>query len=360
MRRKLEVESLSKSYGSIRALRGVDFYVGEGEYFCILGPTGAGKTTLLKVIAGLLKPDEGRVYIDGVDVTSHPPEARGISYMPQGYALFPHMTVWDNVAYGARARGIPLDRVREALELVGLYDRRDSYPHELSGGQQQRVALARALAAGTDILLLDEPLGALDLLLNIELRYELRRMAKELGLTVLHVTQDVEEALSIADRVLVLRRGVVQQIGAPAEVYLRPSNLFVANFLGELNLIEGKVRGTKLGLLEIEAEGLGLMYLEAYPPQRKHVVVAYRPEDVVLGGEEGRVNVFEGAVRERELIGFLIRYVVDLGEISVRAYLWPGEEDYGPGTRVEVYFPPESALLFPYPEEGLARELALE
>ncbi|RLE60431.1 MAG: polyamine ABC transporter ATP-binding protein [Thermoprotei archaeon] len=360
---ELVVDSVSKSYGSIRALRNVSFRVGDGEYFCILGPTGAGKTTLLKVISGLIRPDKGRVIIDGVDVTDFPPEVRNVSYMPQGYALFPHMTVWDNVAYGAGMKGLPEEKVADALKLVGLYHRRDSYPHELSGGQQQRIALARALAAGSKLLLLDEPLSALDILLNIELRYELKNLCRELDLTVLHVTHNVEEAMSIADRMMVLRKGVVQQIGSPREVYMNPANLFVANFLSEVNFIEGILRGIRLGLGVIETDKLGVIHVYTRPVRFWHVVVAYRPEDIVLSVDPPPtdLNVFRGRVVEREFIGIVTRFLVDVNGVEMHVNVWTSvAPDVKVDDYVYVHLPPRYGLIYPYPREGLMKAIAVE
>jgi len=319
----LEVLNISKSYGDVRALVDVSFEVDEGEYFCIVGPTGAGKTTLLKIIAGLLKPDHGRIVLDGVDVTYMPSEERGVAYMPQGYALFPHMTVWENVAYGAAMKGLSKERAIMALKMVGLLHRKNSYPHELSGGQQQRVALARAIASGSRLLLLDEPLSALDLLLNIELRYELRRYAKELGLTVLHVTHDSEEAMSIADRLLVLNKGRVQQIGEPEEVYIKPRNLFIAKFLGDATMLRGRVIDIEDDFFMVEVEGLGLVKVRGHPPT-KDLVLVIRPEDILLVDENDVFddNVFKGKVRDVEFQGVKARLHVVVGEVEVLLDAW--------------------------------------
>ncbi|RLF00233.1 MAG: hypothetical protein DRJ63_02970 [Thermoprotei archaeon] len=355
----LEVRSVFKSYGSIRALRGVSISVDKGEYLCILGPTGAGKTTLLKIIAGLIKPDRGRVLIEGFDVTDLPPELRSVSYMPQGYALFPHMSVWDNVSYGLRVRGLPLDRAEEALKMVGLYHRRFSRVYELSGGQQQRVALARAIAAEAKLLLLDEPLSALDALLNLELRHELRRLAKGLGLTVLHVTHNTEEALSIADRVVILRKGVVQQVGRPSEIYLKPANIFTASFLSEVNILEGlaRVSGEKS---VVDVRGLGKLVLEKPSTKASHVVVIYRPEDVLVSSNTPsyKVNVFKGEVRSIEFLGLFSRLRIQVNGLEIIADLWSGEDrGLKEDSRVYVYFDPRLALVYPYPREGLHVEL---
>ena len=355
----LEVRNVFKNYGSIRALRGVSLSVDEGEYLCILGPTGAGKTTLLKIIAGLIKPDRGRVFIKGFDVTDLPPELRNVSYMPQGYALFPHMTVWDNVTYGLRVRGLPLGRAEEALKLVGLYHRRFSRVYELSGGQQQRVALARAIAAEAKLFLLDEPLSALDALLNLELRHELRRLAKDLGLTVLHVTHNTEEALSIADRVVVLRNGVIQQVGRPEEIYLKPANIFTASFLSEVNVFEGILEKTG-SVAVVNTRELGQLTVKNVPTGYPHLVIIYRPEDVYVSREPPslKVNVFTGYVKHVEFLGLFSRVRLSSRNTDIIADLWStSAEEFKKGDKVYVYFDPELALVYPYPSEGLHVEL---
>ena len=255
---KVSVRDLRKRYGAVKALDGVTFDVESGEYFVILGPVGSGRSTLLKCIAGLERPDSGDILFDGESVLGLPPEKRLVGYMPPGYALFPHMTVWENVAYGLWIRGYPRreveERVEEALKLVGLLHRADSYPHQLSGGQRQRIALARALASGARVLLLDEPLTALDAVLTLEVRREVRRLAKSLGLTVIHVTHNQEEAMAVADRVAVMRRGKVEQVGSPEEVYFNPLTPFEAKFVADANLLPGKlveVEGAS-GVAEVE------------------------------------------------------------------------------------------------------------
>lgn len=239
------LRGLVKKYDDRAALDGVDLNVRNGEYMVILGPTGAGKTTLLRVISGLESPQKGSVMIGDKDVTKKPPEERGVSYMSQTYSLFPHLPVWDNVKFSPLVRGTPpesADRLaREMLILVALLDRRDAYPKELSGGMAQRTALARALTAGSNVLLLDEPLRALDARLRIALRLSLRRLCKDLGITALHVTHDQEEALLIADRVAILDHGRIVQIGGSREVYENPANPFVAEFLGEATFFTGRV-----------------------------------------------------------------------------------------------------------------------
>ena len=364
--RELAVVDLTKRFGRVRALAGVSFKVRGGEYVAVTGPVGAGKTTLLKVIAGLLEPDSGDVLVDGQSVLGLAPEERNFSYMPSGQSLFPHMTVYDNVAYGPRARGLSegevAERVRRALELVGLWHRRSSLPHELSGGMRQRVALARALASGADLLLLDEPLSALDLLLNIELRHELRRLAKSLGLTVIHVTHNFEEAMAVADRILVLRSGVVQQYGTPEEVYLRPANLFVASFSGDLNVLEGSVMAARDGCLVVELNGLGELLVEGHGFRvGERVVVAYRPEALLLSREQlSGPNAFPGRIVELRFLGPLTTVELEVGGAAVVARLPSHEASaFGRSELVYVHMPPGRALVYPYPRAGLAKALAV-
>jgi len=356
----LEIVSVSKGYGSVRALRNVSFDVNSGEYICVLGPTGAGKTTLLKIISGLILPDKGRILLEGEDITYNPPETRNMSYMPQGYALFPHLTVWDNVAYSIYVKNLSKKIVEESLKMIGLYHRRYSYTYELSGGQQQRVALARALAARSKILLLDEPLSALDLLLNIELRYELKNLCKSLNLTVIHVTHNTEVALSIADRIIVLRKGVVQQIGSPNEVYIRPRNLFVANFLSELNIMEGIFRGMRLGKCIVDVERLGRLNIISEPLSSWHIIVAYRPEDIYLFKKPNySENIFRGVIEEIEFLGFITRYYVSINGLSIRVDSWYYDENnFGKGDKIYVYFPPLNGILLPYPKEGILKAIS--
>ena len=353
----MAVVNLKKSYGPIRALDGVTLEVGEGEYFVVLGPLGSGRSTLLKCIAGILEPDEGDVLIGGESVLGIPPEKRGVGYMPPGYALFPHMTVWENVAYGLWIRGFPKEeveaRVRDALELVGLLERAHSYPHQLSGGQRQRVALARALASGARVLLLDEPLTALDAILALEVRREVRALAKDLGLTVIHVTHDQEEAMAVADRIAVMRRGRIEQVGTPLELYLRPRTLFVARFIGgENNFLECRVVGRRGRFVRLE---LGSTVIEAVGDlEAGRAVLVVRPEMLRLS-ERGPL---EGIVRTREFLGKVYKYVVDLGE--GRRVLVKEARRVEVGARVRLSFSPEDALAFPYPPEGLEEAIRYE
>lgn len=231
------LRKVSVNFGSVHALVDIDLEVSKGEYVVILGPSGAGKTTLLRVLAGLIKPSSGNIFFDNIDITNYPPEKRNIAYLPQNYALFPKMNVWDNITYAPKLQRQIKDRINELgneiLDMMHLSERPDAYPHELSGGMKQRTALGRSLAANSKILLLDEPLRALDARLRLELRNELLKLTQDLGLTVLHVTHDQDEAMNIADRLVILNKGHILQIGTQEEIYLYPKDDFVCSFVGE-------------------------------------------------------------------------------------------------------------------------------
>jgi len=252
----VRTEKLTKRYGDIYAVRDVDLEVRDGEIFAVLGPSGCGKTTLLRLIAGLEEPSRGRIYFDGRDVTDLPTQKRNTAVVPQTWALWPHMTVFDNVAYGLKLRKLPRAeieaRVRRMLELVGLSGLERRRPYELSGGQQQRVALARALVVEPSLLLLDEPLANLDAKLRLELRGEVRRIAKELSITTIYVTHDQEEAFAVADRVAVMNAGSVRQVGSPEEIYRRPADVFVASFIGRARAVHGVVVDRNGGIVTVD------------------------------------------------------------------------------------------------------------
>ena len=240
----LKLEHISKAFEGVEVLKDISLDVKKGEFITFLGPSGCGKTTTLKIVSGLLDPDEGRVVLHGQDVTELPPEKRNVNTVFQSYALFPHMTVEGNVGYGLKLKKVPkaeiTKRVKEILELVQLAGYEKRYPEELSGGQQQRVAIARALANGPEVLLLDEPLGALDLQLRRQMQLELKRLQKKLGITFIYITHDQEEAINMSDRIVVMDKGIFQQVGTPDEVYNRPKNEFVARFVGNANIIPGE------------------------------------------------------------------------------------------------------------------------
>jgi putative spermidine/putrescine transport system ATP-binding protein len=295
----VDVRGVRKRYAEVLAVADVDLTVRQGEFFTLLGPSGSGKTTLLRLIAGFERPDAGRIELGGTDVTRVPPYARNVNTVFQDYALFPHMTVAQNIEYGLRVRRVPRaerrDRVIRVLEMVRLPGLGSRKPAQLSGGQRQRVALARAIVNEPDVLLLDEPLGALDLKLRQEMQLELLRVQREVGITFIYVTHDQEEALTMSDRIAVLNHGSIEQVGEPIEVYERPATAFVAGFIGVSNLIE---RGGRR--------------------------ITVRPEKITLLSdgqpEPPGAHIEPGRVRDVIYAGVLTRYVVDLdagGELVV-------------------------------------------
>lgn len=311
---EIEVRGVTKRFGSFTALEDVSLRIPSGELVALLGPSGSGKTTLLRILAGLEVPDAGQVLFDGEDVTGRHPRERRVGFVFQHYALFRHMTVFENIAFGLRVRPRSLRpseaeirrRVEELLHLVRLEGLADRYPHELSGGQRQRVALARALAVEPRVLLLDEPFGALDAQVRMELRRWLRRLHERIGLTSVFVTHDQEEALELADRVAIFHQGRIQQVGTPEEVYEHPATPFVCGFLGQVNLFHGRIQEgcVRIGPAAFDLHASG--YPEGTP------VVAYaRPHeiDVTLEGSDGAH--FAGLVRRILPVGPVVRLEVD-------------------------------------------------
>ena len=298
----VKLDNVRKQYGSFIAVHQADFSIGRGEFFAMLGPSGCGKTTTLKMIAGFEQPTAGQVFLEGEDVSHTPPHKRNVNTVFQQYALFPHMSVFDNVAFGPRSKKLPeaevKSRVGEMLDVVRLGEFAQRRPAQLSGGQQQRVALARALVNYPSALLLDEPLAALDLKLREAMQIELKRIQREVGITFVFVTHDQGEALTMSDRIAVMSEGRVEQVGAPVDIYARPETLFVAGFIGSANLLPGTIvssdgGGTRVLLLDgtevIVAAGNSAS--SAALSQGNQVTVMLRPEQVVLGGE-GVMKVF--------------------------------------------------------------------
>jgi spermidine/putrescine ABC transporter ATP-binding subunit len=317
----VEIAGIRKTFpGGVVAVQDVTLSVREGEFITLLGPSGCGKTTILRLIAGFERPDRGRIALAGVDVTDLPPYRRQVNMVFQDYALFPHMTVAENVGYGLRVSGVPRPEVRTAVEAalvsVGLSDKAARRPHELSGGQRQRVALARALVRKPKVLLLDEPLSALDANLRAAMQVELKHLHERLGLTFIMVTHDQTEALVMSDRVVVMRAGRIEQDGRPAELYEKPRSLYVAQFLGTSNLLRGRIAEAANGRATIDcgSQQVVAQLDDAAFSAGDAVTLSIRPEKTLLGGDDDGHNRLDGRLRETLFHGSTARLMVDVGQ----------------------------------------------
>ncbi len=319
MTARVDIAQLTHRFGSFTALKDIDLTIAAGSFAVLLGPSGCGKTTLLSVLGGFLRPSAGSILLDGQDVTQVPPAKRGTTTMFQDYALFPHMNLLDNVGFGPRMRGHSRKRRRQQslqlLELVGLHSEAQKKPHELSGGQRQRVALARALAVDPDVLLLDEPLGALDLKLRRQMQDELKAIQKRVGTTFIHVTHDQEEAMAIADEIIVMNGGVVVDQGSPESIYLHPASTFSAAFMGDANLIDGRVLAMDSHTITVTTE-FGQLNLNAFCNVNQNIgsgdriCVCFRPEHVLPPGTiaEHPIDLGLAVIRDSTFFGSHQRY----------------------------------------------------
>ncbi|MEH2229266.1 MAG: ABC transporter ATP-binding protein [Nostoc sp.] len=318
----VELRNVFKFFNQEPAVNGIDLDVRQGEFFSILGPSGCGKTTTLRLIAGFEIADAGKVFIQGQSMTNVPPYRRPVNTVFQSYALFNHLNVWNNIAFGLRLKKIPKSkieaRVEEALKLVKMESLRSRFPNQLSGGQQQRVALARALVNRPTVVLLDEPLGALDLKLRKEMQVELSNLHKDLGLTFVMVTHDQEEALSLSDRIAVMNQGKIEQVGTPSQIYERPCTSFVADFIGDTNLFSGEIVAVDSSNIKISTKmGLSIVInrAEDTPTElSQSVVVSVRPEKIQLSLYPPNlpVNCFEGRLVNVMYLGTHVNYVMEL------------------------------------------------
>jgi spermidine/putrescine transport system ATP-binding protein len=311
------LDEVSKQFGDHAAVREVSLAIGDGEFFSLLGPSGCGKTTTLRMIAGFVEPDEGRILLQGRDVTTVPPNRRPVNMVFQQYALFPHMSVYDNVAFGLSVKHVPRSehrpRIEELLRVVSLEGYEKRRPRQLSGGQQQRVALARALVNRPAALLLDEPLGALDVKLRKQMQLELKRIQHELGTTFIYVTHDQEEALAMSDRIAVMDAGRVEQLGTPREVYEQPATPFVADFIGSLNAIEIRVDEVVggYGIARLSERDRVVVPVEAGTSAGIELRVAVRPEHVQLAGGDENGSRLGGTVADIVYLGMYTQLHVD-------------------------------------------------
>ncbi len=349
----LTLQGIEKRFpGGTIAVQDFNLEAERGEFVSFLGPSGCGKTTTLRMIAGFERPSQGRVSIDGVDITDRAPNQRNVGMVFQSYALFPNMTVADNVGFGLRVRKRPKDQIRqrvvELLELINLPDKGDRYPWQLSGGQQQRVALARALAFEPEVLLLDEPLSALDAKIRVALRLEIRQIQRQLGITTVYVTHDQEEALSLSDRVVVMSEGRIEQVGRPFEIYNFPATPFVASFVGTLNLLPAKVINAATGELSLAGQPIKVdRRFEAATGRTMNV--ALRPEMASLG-TEGGVNRLRGEVVDVNFLGSFVRIRVRLGRedgpvVALDEFNEPTLHLPEVGATVDVSFPSDGPLV---------------
>ncbi|HNM96787.1 MAG TPA: ABC transporter ATP-binding protein [Marmoricola sp.] len=365
----LRLESLTKQYANFTAVKSLDLHVPTGTFFALLGPSGCGKTTTLRMVAGLETPTSGKIMLGDQDITFQKPYRRPVNTVFQNYALFPHLDIYENVAFGLRRRKVGnVDaEVTQMLDLVELGNQARKKPTQLSGGQQQRVALARALINQPQVLLLDEPLGALDLKLRRAMQIELKRIQTEVGLTFVHVTHDQEEAMTMADTIAVMNHGVIEQMGAPAELYENPRTTFVANFLGQSNLIEGKVLGVDGDFVKVQMHGT----VVSIPRERAHTKdggsdglgwVGIRPEKVLIAGVGDEIDapgnsISGGVVTDVSFVGVSTQYLVRMPwgqELQVFEQNTGRRRLFSTGESVDVSWRPEYAFLLDHSQDAAA------
>src|SRR3954468_10460194 len=361
----LALRQLTKRFGAFQAVRSLDLDVPRGSFFALLGPSGCGKTTTLRMVAGLETPTSGTITLAGSDITYAKPYQRPVNTVFQSYALFPHLDIYENVAFGLRRRrkGDVDGQVREMLDLVELTTQARKKPAQLSGGQQQRVALARALINEPEVLLLDEPLGALDLKLRRSMQIEIKRIQTEVGQTFIHVTHDQEEAMTMADTVAVMNAGVIEQMGAPADLYENPRSTFVANFLGQSNLVEGTITGRSADVVSVDMHGIGV----SVPTGRAHTEggkgwVGIRPEKVLIGARGDELDapgntIPGGVVTDVSFVGVSTQYLVRMPwgqELQVFQQNTGRHRHFGVGDEVELSWRPEYAFLLDFSQDASA------
>jgi putative spermidine/putrescine transport system ATP-binding protein len=352
---RVRLSNVEKRYGDIVAVAGIDLDIAEGEFLTLLGPSGCGKTTSLRMVAGFVRPTRGKILIDSDDVTATPPQKRSIGMVFQDYALFPHLTIAENIGFGlverGQGRGAVAARVRELLDLVQLPGVGERYPSEISGGQQQRIALARAVAHTPRVLLMDEPLGALDLKLREAMQIELRRIQQTLRITTVYVTHDQTEAMSMSDRIAVMNQGRIEQLDTPTRIYDAPATRFVADFVGKINFLEGRIEEAAGGLSRV-ATPFGTFLARSPAQPAPTVALAVRPEHLRLlqaGEREDGLNVIEGRIEAKTFVGNLLQVIVALKGDGPRLQVEerPGNVDASVGEVVRVGWRPENGIVLP-------------
>lgn len=351
---ELELRDVTKTFGRVTAVRDVTLKVEEGEFVVLVGPSGCGKTTTLRMVAGLEAPSHGDILIGGKRVNNVPAKDRNVAMVFQSYALYPHLTVWDNMAFGLRLRRVPVDEIRNrvarAAEMLGITDLLNRWPRELSGGQRQRVALGRAIVREPALFLMDEPLSNLDAKLRVVMRSELKRLQRDLGVTTIYVTHDQTEAMTLGDRVVVMDQGVVQQVGAPREVYCRPANVFVASFIGSppMNLFEARAR-SEGGSLLLDCGSFVVKLRGAQPVFPTQVTVGVRPEAVRVADGESQNDVqaatLSGHVVLVESLGSDTIVHVGAGQSSLVVKV-PGDAAVVPGDFIRLVIPVDAVHVF--------------
>ncbi len=347
----LELNNIRKEFANFTAVENFNLKVERGEFVSFLGPSGCGKTTTLRMVAGFEKPSRGEILINGKDITHIPANKRNIGMVFQSYALFPNLTVANNIGFGLKVKGEKSDlikqRVGEMLDIIRMQEFAGRYPHQLSGGQQQRVALARAIAIRPQVLLMDEPLSALDAKIRISLRQEIRAIQRQLGITTIYVTHDQEEALSISDRIVVMSKGNMEQVGTPLDIYNAPKTRFVASFVGTLNLLDAQVTDARNGKIKIDDQeiAVGKQIPDATPG--KPVSVAIRPEAITLNGHTSAGNHLNGAVEDVSFLGSVVRVRVklDTQHINFDSFNNPNLVPPAIGQAVSLNFMPEACMV---------------
>lgn len=312
------IKNISKNFGDVQAVKEINFEIKEGEFLTLLGPSGSGKTTILNMIVGFFRPTQGEILIGGKNITTLPPEKRDMGMTFQNYALFPHMTVADNIAFPLKMKKLSRElistRVKDVLELVQMSEYDFRYPKQLSGGQQQRVSLARSIVSNPSLLLMDEPLGALDKKLRKQMQLEIKRLHQKLGMTVVYITHDQEEALTMSDRIAIMHQGQIEQIGKPDEIYKNPANLFVSDFIGESNVITGCVETMDNDYAEMSLNNRIVFPVKKWMDKGGEVNLVLRPERLTISTEppENLRNILPGKIVENMYVGNISRYIVSL------------------------------------------------